>query len=1008
MIRRELVEAGAGCGKTYSLVERYFEAIEQQKFNPRDIIVLTFSEEAANEMRNRILDKASLTAQEQLSQEIIEEGQIRTFHSLCFSLLKPKLYELGYSSNSILPSGLALHLRRRWIKGQLSTHPKIASLLSHFQFSELVELCLDLWFNTKTMRAIDEEILSQKKLFDAFIQESIKELEDALKTLSRKSEATLWMPAFLASLQYPFDSELCASIDFRRGTGLRKFNQDWAALYTKAKSWKECVKQQINLYFEANTYTKDLEVQKEVYSLVQELKDKQKKLQSKSLDFQALEYELINLISNNVDILPQKPKLLIVDEFQDTNPNQYKIIESLSSATTQWYFVGDPKQSIYRFRGADISIFMKVKNEIQLLSLENNYRSEPAILQFSNAVQTELFSSRLPHNPNPQTLKPKRDETVSGPQILIRQFANKIEMNSYQQLIVDLKQNLKVSTFKNKTHGILLPNWSAVHEVSQLLTQEKITHAISGENSYLNHHLSFCFADFLEWANYPETTETFCSFYRWSLMPEESWPSSPIDLECKAQSIHQEFKLKFAGFPHLPPSTLFSIFNSFIQSTRWPQGAQWLAQMERAVTEIDKMIASHSLSTDEVIQYLRKELPFEELFENPLLPIEAAKRVDHKITLLTIHGSKGLQYDFVYLPKLDWRHSSLRLRQDESEQDFVLAPKLQLSNKRWMRSLLHRKNDYAASLQIEAEKRRLLYVALTRAHSFLYLYKQPYLEKDEKIDIFHNILHWPKQNYLPWSFFIDAACRLESIQDLIQKNKIEVTNFESKSDTAEASNNASEQLWAIPAPLLKNADPQASQSAQFTRMGVSEYIQKQFPQHIIPIQKTTTASTNSAAEIGRQIHKILEFWNGELSTLKSTLEAASLSKAQSKQAYNMLCQLREHEDLQPYWNYLKQNPDQVYREFDLYILNQEYRLSGIIDLFWINPESQQMTIVDWKTTSSSLKTLKSEDRMKKLQLQLELYASAMKARYNSIRLMAFGISLNQDSIECEKIYDQSV
>ena len=95
--------------------------------------------------------------------------------------------------------------------------------------------------------------------------------------------------------------------------------------------------------------------------------------------------------------LSQQIKLLLVDEFQDTDPLQVELVEILCGQQLlkgKLFFVGDAKQSIYRFRGADPSVFRDLKNKIPpggQLPLTENFRSQPAVLDFVNA----LFQDRL-------------------------------------------------------------------------------------------------------------------------------------------------------------------------------------------------------------------------------------------------------------------------------------------------------------------------------------------------------------------------------------------------------------------------------------------------------------------------------------------------------------------------------------------------------------------------------------------------------------------------------------
>src|SRR5205085_7371503 len=90
-------------------------------------------------------------------------------------------------------------------------------------------------------------------------------------------------------------------------------------------------------------------------------------------------------------------RFLLVDELQDTDPVQMELVEHLCGGALtagKLFAVGDHKQSIYRFRGADVSQFQKLRHSMPhegRLGLTVNFRSQPAILDFTNA----LFADKL-------------------------------------------------------------------------------------------------------------------------------------------------------------------------------------------------------------------------------------------------------------------------------------------------------------------------------------------------------------------------------------------------------------------------------------------------------------------------------------------------------------------------------------------------------------------------------------------------------------------------------------
>jgi superfamily I DNA/RNA helicase len=79
---------------------------------------------------------------------------------------------------------------------------------------------------------------------------------------------------------------------------------------------------------------------------------------------------------------------IFVDEFQDTSPRQYELLQRLSDSQTKLFVIGDPQQSIYRFRGADGSVFQRIQADIgpRLIHLQDNYRSTDSIVKAANKI----------------------------------------------------------------------------------------------------------------------------------------------------------------------------------------------------------------------------------------------------------------------------------------------------------------------------------------------------------------------------------------------------------------------------------------------------------------------------------------------------------------------------------------------------------------------------------------------------------------------------------------------
>jgi DNA helicase-2/ATP-dependent DNA helicase PcrA len=114
--------------------------------------------------------------------------------------------------------------------------------------------------------------------------------------------------------------------------------------------------------------------------------------QNNSMDFDDILFESVRLLENNEDVLREyqtRFNYILVDEYQDTNHAQYKLVHMLSAAHTNLCVVGDDDQSIYSFRGANIRNILDFEKDFKqctVIKLEQNYRSSNHVLQAANAV----------------------------------------------------------------------------------------------------------------------------------------------------------------------------------------------------------------------------------------------------------------------------------------------------------------------------------------------------------------------------------------------------------------------------------------------------------------------------------------------------------------------------------------------------------------------------------------------------------------------------------------------
>ena len=272
-----LLLAGAGSGKTRVITHRIAYLIDECNVNPYNILAITFTNKAANEMRERV---------DRLVGYGSESVWVSTFHSMCVRILRRFYERLGGSNNFSIYD-------------------------TDDQKTVVREATRSLGLDTK---------LYPEKGVIAFISKAKEEY------------------------QSPDDMERCAS-DFR-STNL-------------AKIYREYQKRMIK---------------------------------NNALDFDDLIVKTIQLFERNPDVLEiyqERFRYIMVDEYQDTNHTQFILVKMLADKYKNLCVVGDDDQSIYKFRGADISNildFESVYPNAKVIKLEQNYRSTSNILNAANAV----------------------------------------------------------------------------------------------------------------------------------------------------------------------------------------------------------------------------------------------------------------------------------------------------------------------------------------------------------------------------------------------------------------------------------------------------------------------------------------------------------------------------------------------------------------------------------------------------------------------------------------------
>lgn len=352
--------AGAGSGKTRVLTMRIAYLIEQKHINPKNVLAITFTNKAANEMKNRISEMLG---------EAGDGAFISTIHSLCVRILKEEIGVFGYPRNFTIVDG-------------------------------------------------DDQ--------KTILKEAYKEFNIDKKDLSYGSALD-----YIANCKY---EELSYEKALDQAYGEKK------------------------LVDKANVYKYYDERLKSLYAL----------------DFDDLILFTVRLFKLHKDILKKWSSKFIyihVDEFQDIDKTQYELIKLLSSCHDNVYVVGDPDQTIYTWRGADVNIIVNFDKDFKntkTIILNQNYRSTNNILEGANSL-IKYNKSRVP--------KDLFSENGDGDKIVHKTLPDETSEAYY---VVSCIQSLLKQGYEYNDIAILYRSNYLSREVEKVFIENRIPYVIYG------------------------------------------------------------------------------------------------------------------------------------------------------------------------------------------------------------------------------------------------------------------------------------------------------------------------------------------------------------------------------------------------------------------------------------------------------------------------------------------------------------------------------------------------
>lgn len=412
-----IVNAGAGTGKTEVLTRRYIEILKNGKLNKDEeissIVAITFTIKAANEMKERVRKLLKTHGSKEVQRFIkdINESQISTIHSFCSKIIRENSFFLDIDPNfEILDENESKKILNNIISKVLNPDGKFSDfsikLLNYTDRNDVVSVITEI-------QNLYISIKNTTFSFDAIKKKTIDDIKKLNKF--KKSEE------IYDELIYIRDN-----IKLRKNTKLFKFvsNEEkinkvkeinnigilkelWQSISTLKNKDVDYLKEILNLEIQYNEYLKE-EVYLQLFELLKIIEEEYNlaKKQLGKYDFNDLEHLTLKLLKNNYvkDKIQEEIRYLMVDEYQDSNDIQKEIFYEICSKREKLdrnniFVVGDPKQSIYGFRGANINVFENTKKDILtsngiLITFVVNYRTDKNILDGINNIYENIMEDR--------------------------------------------------------------------------------------------------------------------------------------------------------------------------------------------------------------------------------------------------------------------------------------------------------------------------------------------------------------------------------------------------------------------------------------------------------------------------------------------------------------------------------------------------------------------------------------------------------------------------------------
>ena len=1027
------VEAGAGTGKTTLLIDRLLHIITSGAARLDQVVAITFTEKAAAELRARLREKleelAVILEPEQAGKvyralDDIEIAPISTIHSFATALLRERPVEAGVDPRFVVADSeetddLLNQVWEQWLSAQLQKETAVLKKALSYgcKIGQLSGLGKMLYRNRDLVAegkmpgitgpditVFLDRLTSAKNELSSLLPHCIDEADRGyqyLKVLEQQAEILLNLSGREEQERY--------ILQYLKKISVHGNQANWDPRESCRRQKDICRELAANLAEIRLNITAGLVAELVCWSRDGYLVAVEKVKQEQGiLDFQDLLLKARNLLRDCLPVrsyFQRRFRYLLVDEFQDTDPLQVDLVFLLAekkALAEHWqevepeagklFLVGDPKQSIYRFRRADIEIYQGAKTRVleegRLLNITQNFRTVPRLIDWVNYSFNKIIQPQENFQPDYQVLSAYRSDP-GQPALVVPEPAGTLEDASVDEVraaeaeaaaelinravgnwtVTGSDDNKRTLSFGDL--ALLFPATTGIEYYEEALRRHGIPYRLEGGKKFYQRPEIIALKNLLNAVANPHDRIALIAVLRY-------WGGISDENLYLFRHLGGEFNIFVdpgRDFPDIAATmallknahqdrhsyTLSALVEKLLKDTWFwqrtvlePRSLQALANLRKVIQLLRAREQSQPLTLKGFTHWLDQAWSEDRAEEESLLHDPGGDAVQ----LLTIHRAKGLEFPAVFLLNAGGgKKVNEPFIADRGGGKYYLNLGGDLASSGYREALDKEK------LRLEAERIRLFYVAATRARDYFVLPR------------FHN-----KKSPGYWSYLekVDSGdpgkwpgCKIIGMTGEYEKEPLRgVTGKAIKIEPAQLL----QQRTALLADLSR-IFTEASVPAPFYSAGELIEPGQRPDERELLLQQDEEAQTGqgSGISMGSAFHQVMEqidICSTEPSDLEALIAEASNYWAIPDQAQltGIVAATLQHPLLE------RVRAASEYQREVPFVFNLDGKLiEGIVDLLFI--EEGSMVIVDYKTDDVPGRHL--EERWQRYKRQGQIYALAL-------------------------------